>query len=45
MKRTFLLLFSLFSLVSLQAENKVSLTLIPPGKSLIRSIWISAVAL
>ena len=32
MKRTFLLLFSLFSLVSLQAENKVSLTLIPPGK-------------
>ena len=24
MKRTFLLLFSLFSLVSLQAENKVS---------------------
>ena len=32
MKRTFLLLFSLFSLVSLQAENRVSLTLIPPGK-------------
>lgn len=32
MKRTFLLLFSLFSLVSMQAENKVSLTLIPPGK-------------
>ncbi|MEG0889230.1 DUF4434 domain-containing protein [Bacteroides sp.] len=32
MKRVFLLLFSLFTLVSLQAENKVSLTLIPPGK-------------
>ena len=32
MKYIFLVLFSLFSLVSLQAENKVSLTLIPPGK-------------
>jgi len=32
MKRIFLLLFALFGLVSLQAENKVSLTLIPPGK-------------
>ena len=30
MKRSFLLLFSLFSLVSLHAENKVSLTFIPP---------------
>ena len=32
MKRFFLLLFSLFTLVALRAENKVSLTLIPPGK-------------
>ena len=32
MKRIFLLLFSLFILVALRAENKVSLTLIPPGK-------------
>ena len=32
MKRIFLLLFSLFILVTLRAENKVSLTLIPPGK-------------
>lgn len=32
MKRVFLLLFTLFILVSLWAENKVNLTLIPPGK-------------
>lgn len=32
MKRIFLLFFSLFTLVGLRAENKVSLTLIPPGK-------------
>lgn len=32
MKRIYLLFFFLFIIVSLQAENKVSLTLIPPGK-------------